>query len=180
MAILIYRLNARLLLNTNHSFISAFRISSIAETNAGSERLGDIASHYLNVGLTNYFENAGPFRLSVTLRSNYVAGRKVGVNTTVPENLGVNAIGTIPDFILINGSLGLVHRSFSGLRMDLSVENILGTTYYHAGPGQADATFNIAGGVADADLINQQVPYMSQQGRFMRVRLMYNLFAQRK
>ena len=88
--------------------------------------------------------------------------------------------GTIPDYLLSNGNLGLALRSFSVLRLDLSVENIMGTTYYHAGPGQADATFNLAGGVRDAAFINQQVPYMSQRGRFIRFRLTYSLFGQGK
>ena len=180
MASLTYRLNVRLLLNANHSFVSAFRNSSISQSSAVNVRLGDIASHHINVGLTHYFENAGPFRMSLNLRSNYVAGRKVGVNTSVPKNLGVNSTGTIPDYLIINGNLGLALRSFSVLRLDLSVENIMGTTYYHAGPGQADATFNLAGGVRDAAFINQQVPYMSQRGRFIRFRLTYSLFGQGK
>jgi hypothetical protein len=65
----------------------------------------------------------------------------------------------------------------------LGVENILGMNlldperklYYAAGPRQAEAAFNMPWGVKDATYSDQNVPFMSQRTRFIRLRVTYNI-----
>lgn len=175
MTSLSYRLTSNVFLQANHSFTSPERTASVADSVFTGVRIGDVASHRINVGATGYFEHVGLLRLSLNVRSQYVAGRKVGAGTSVPKNLGVDASGTIPDYLVLHGNLGITVRSFPYLRLDLGVENILDALYYHAGPRQADASFNMPGGVRDAAFADQTVPFMSQRGRFTRLRITYNL-----
>lgn len=178
-----FRPTPKLLINANHSFIDPKQTESKNDTTLNGKRLGDIASHRINVGLTTYLDQAGPFRISLNLRGNYVGGRKVGPGTTVPRNLGVDANGEHPDYLIFNGNLGIAVRAFPYIRVDFGVENILGMNildparkeYYHAGPRQAEASFNLPWGTKDGDIADQSVPFMSQRGRFMRIRLTYNI-----
>ncbi|MFN6335775.1 MAG: TonB-dependent receptor plug domain-containing protein [Sphingobacteriales bacterium] len=170
-----FPLFSKTFLNTNYSFIAPFQTRSIVDSSSRNIRLGDIASHHLNIGLTSYIEHAGPLRASINFRTNYVAGRQVGERTTVPKNIGVNASRTIPDYMIFNGNLGLSLRSFPYLRMDLSVENLFDQLYYHAGPGLANGSFNLFNGIKDTPITDQTVPYQQQRGRFIRIRLSYNI-----
>lgn len=178
-----YKLLPRVLLNVNHTFIDPMQTKSRNDSTMNNKRLGDIASHHINAGLTAYTDKAGPFRMSFNLRGNYVAGRKVGENTTVKKNLGVDSSRTLPDYLIFHGNLGIAVRSFPYLRLDLSVENLLDMNildpkrrlYYHAGPRQAEGSFNMPWGVQDGSYTDQNVPFMSQRGRFIRLRLTYNI-----
>jgi len=169
--------------NANHTFILPYQTESEIDSSKQKIRLGDIASHHINFGMTTYFEKAGPFRISLNLRGNYVAGRKVGDSTTVPKNKGVDGKGIIPDYLVFHGNIGIAARAFPYLRLDLGVENILGMNlldperklYYAAGPRQAEAAFNMPWGVKDATYSDQNVPFMSQRTRFIRLRVTYNI-----
>lgn len=171
------------IINANHTFILPYQTESIIDTSNRKIRLGDIASHHINLGLTTYFDKAGPFRMSLNLRGNYVAGRKVGDSTTVRKNKGVDGSRTIPDYLIFNGNLGIAVRTFPYLRLDVGVENILNMNlldrqrklYYAAGPRQAEASYNMPWGVKDATYNDQNVPFMSQRGRFIRLRITYNI-----
>ncbi len=172
-----------LTINANHTYIIPYQTASKIDSSVKNIRLGDIASHHLNVGLTTYLDKVGPFRASLNLRGNYVSGRRVGENTTVKKNLGVDSSRTLPDYIIFNGNLGIAAKGFPYLRLDLGVENILnmnlldpkGKLYYAAGPRQAEASFNMPWGEKNAPYSDQNVPFMSQRGRFIRLKITYNI-----
>ncbi|MEY3945916.1 MAG: hypothetical protein RJB03_622 [Bacteroidota bacterium] len=171
------------IINVNHTFILPYQTESKVDSTKKRIRLGDIASHHLNLGFTGYVEKAGPFRISLNLRGNYVGGRQVGEKTTVKKNLGVDSSRTIPDYLIFNGNIGISAKAFPYLRLDVGVENILNMNildperklYYAAGPRQAEGSFNMPWGVKDAVYSDQNVPFMSQRGRFFRLRFTYNI-----
>ena len=107
----------------------------------------------------------------------------MGEKTTVKKNLGVDSSRTIPDYLIFNGNIGISAKAFPYLRLDVGVENILNMNildperklYYAAGPRQAEGSFNMPWGVKDAVYSDQNVPFMSQRGRFFRLRFTYNI-----
>lgn len=178
-----FKLAPTFIINVNHTFILPYQTESKVDSTKNRIRLGDIASHHLNFGFTGYIERAGPFRMSLNLRGNYVGGRQVGEKTTVKKNLGVDSSRTIPDYLIFNGNIGISAKAFPYLRLDVGVENILNMNildpkrklYYAAGPRQAEGSFNMPWGVKDAVYSDQNVPFMSQRGRFFRLRFTYNI-----
>ena len=86
------------------------------------QRVGDIASHRLNVlGGTRFFND----RLDAELRMNGVFGRKTGAGTTV----GNNPFTKIPDFAILSAAL-TYRRLVPGVDVQFSIENLLNQDYW--------------------------------------------------
>ena len=87
-----------------------------------NQRVGDIASHRLNVlGGTSFLNK----RLDADLRMNGVIGRQTGKGTTVDAN----PFTEIPNFAIVGASL-TYRRLFTGVDLQFSVENMFDTQYW--------------------------------------------------
>ena len=146
-------------------------------------RLGDIASHRVNLSITKQTHFA-IFSNVLNLRANYVSERPIGKNTTSSKNIGLDGTGQpIPSYLILHGNIGFKTPLFPMLRLDLSVENILNKNlldggnpeYYHPGPREASGSFNMPGAVAGAPYGDLSQPYIPQRPRFFLVRLSYSL-----
>ena len=85
-------------------------------------RLGDIASHRLNVlGGTRFFGD----RLDAELRASGVFGRKTGAGTTV----NLNPFSKIPDYVILSTAF-TYRRLVPGVDLQFSVENVLNQDYW--------------------------------------------------
>lgn len=143
-------------------------------------RLGDIASHRVNLSITRK-NHLGRFHNVINLRSNYVSERPIGEGTTQSNNIGVNGEGRIPPYILINSNIGFKHEDLPFIRLDVSIENILNknlldgfsSQYFHPGPREASGRFNMPGDIPGSRFANTNVPYVPQRPRFFLVRLSY-------
>lgn len=92
-------------------------------------RVGDIAEHRLNLGLsTRLFE-----RLDLDLRLNYVGDRPTGADTSVP----LNPLDRIEGYTVINAAVSY-EGLLPGLRLQLLVNNLLDEAYFHPGVSVAD------------------------------------------
>ncbi|MEY3648779.1 MAG: hypothetical protein RLZ13_1664, partial [Bacteroidota bacterium] len=146
-------------------------------------RLGDIASHRVNLSLTKQ-THMGILSNVLNLRANYVSERPIGKNTTSSKNIGLDGKGSpIPEYLILHGNVGFKLKTLPMLRLDVSVENILNKNlldggnpeYYHPGPREASGTFNMPGAVAGAAYGDLSQPYIPQRPRFFLVRLTYSL-----
>ncbi len=146
-------------------------------------RLGDIASHRVNLSLTKQ-THMGILSNVLNLRANYVSERPIGKNTTSSKNIGLDGKGSpIPEYLILHGNVGFKIKTLPMLRLDVSVENILNKNlldggnpeYYHPGPREASGTFNMPGAVAGAPYGDLSQPYIPQRPRFFLVRLSYSL-----
>ncbi len=146
-------------------------------------RLGDIASHRVNLSLTKQ-THMGILSNVLNLRANYVSERPIGKNTTSSKNIGLDGKGSpIPEYLILHGNVGFKIKTLPMLRLDVSVENILNKNlldggnpeYYHPGPKEASGTFNMPGAVAGAPYGDLSQPYIPQRPRFFLVRLSYSL-----
>lgn len=166
----------------NHTFFKPELISSTLTELEKPLRLGDIASHRINFSVTRK-NHIGKFHNVLNLRANYVSERPIGPETTQNQNIGVNGLGIIPAYLLVNGNIGFKHQSLPFLRLDLSVENLLdrnvldkiNTQYFHPGPREASGTFNMPGEISGKSYADKNVPYIPQRPRFYLVRLSYLL-----
>ena len=146
-------------------------------------RLGDIASHRVNLSVTKQTQ-MGKLSNVLNLRANYVSERPIGDSTTQTKNIGVNGSKeNIPAYLILHGNIGFKLKTLPMLRLDVSVENILNKNlldggnpeYYHPGPREASGTFNMPGGVLGATYGELSQPYIPQRPRFFLVRLSYSL-----
>lgn len=146
-------------------------------------RLGDIASHRVNLSLTKQ-THMGILSNVLNLRANYVSERPIGKNTTSSKNIGLDGKGSpIPEYLILHGNVGFKIKTLPMLRLDVSVENILNKNlldggnpeYYHPGPREASGSFNMPGGVLGATYGDLSQPYIPQRPRFYLVRLSYSL-----
>jgi iron complex outermembrane receptor protein len=92
-------------------------------------RIGDIASHRLNLGVNARWMD----HLNVNLRLNYVGKRKTGPTTTVREN----PFDSIDAYAVLNGAL-TYQNLVPGLDLQVTVNNILNREYFHPGVQVAD------------------------------------------
>ena len=92
-------------------------------------RIGDIASHRLNLGFNAlYFDH-----LNINLRGNFASRRPVGPGTSV----GSNTLGDFPSLFLLNGAV-TYKNLIPGLNIQVSVNNILNQEYSDPGIRSAD------------------------------------------
>ena len=171
-------------IQANHTYF--FPQLTEAAADAGIEvpvRLGDIASHRVNLSLTKQ-THMGIFSNVLNLRANYVSERPIGKNTTSSKNIGLDGKGSpIPEYLILHGNIGFKLKALPILRLDVSVENILNKNlldggnpeYYHPGPREASGTFNMPGGVLGGTYGDLSQPYIPQRPRFFLVRLTYSL-----
>lgn len=96
-------------------------------------RIGDIASHHLNVGLDVFWSP----KLISDLRVSYVGARKTGIRTTVPTN----PFDQVDAYVLTNTTLSYRLPS-RGATLQLIVDNLFDVEVYH--PGVAEAGFGFA------------------------------------
>jgi outer membrane receptor protein involved in Fe transport len=171
-------------IQANHTYFYPQLTEAAAD--AGVEvpvRLGDIASHRVNLSLTKQ-THMGILSNVLNLRANYVSERPIGKNTTSSKNIGLDGKGSpIPEYLILHGNVGFKLKTLPMLRLDVSVENILNKNlldggnpeYYHPGPREASGTFNMPGAVAGAAYGDLSQPYIPQRPRFFLVRLTYSL-----
>jgi outer membrane receptor for ferrienterochelin and colicin len=166
----------------NHTFTKPQLISSTIIELTEPVRLGDIASHRVNLSITRK-NHIGPLSNVINLRANYISERPIGPGTTQIKNPGVNGTGIIPAYLLVNANVGFKHKSLPFLRLDLTVENLLNNNildginsqYFHPGPREASGTFNMPGDVIGNSYAERNVPYVPQRPRFYLIRLSYML-----
>jgi len=96
-------------------------------------RIGDIASHRINLGATKMFFD----KLSVNLRANLIGDRATGEGTTVAANPDDDII---TGYMLLNSAIGY-KGLVPGLTLQLVANNLLDEVYYHPGPRSASGTF---------------------------------------
>jgi outer membrane receptor for ferrienterochelin and colicin len=166
----------------NHTYFKPEQISSTFVELTDPVRLGDIASHRINLSITKQ-THIGPISNVLNLRANYVSERPIGVGTTQPTNPGVGDTGIIPAYLLLNGNIGFKIQSLPMLRLDLSVENILNKNildnnnpeYYHPGPREASGSFNLPSDVPGRSYGDRNIPYFTQRPRFLMLRLSFSI-----
>lgn len=169
-------------MDVNHTFYMPKLISSTLVELEKPLRLGDIASHRINLSLTRK-NTLGKLRNVINLRANYISKRPIGPGTTQNSNPGVDGTGKIPPYLLINSNIGFKHQSMPFLRLDISIENLLNdnildklnTQYFHPGPREASGTFNMPGDIPGRSYADRNVPYIPQRPRFSMIRLSYML-----
>jgi outer membrane receptor for ferrienterochelin and colicins len=94
--------------------------------------VGDIAPHQINLGVNGAFYYN---KINVNLRTNYVAAKPTGINTTTDEN----PLNEIPGYFLLNGAVSYTQGSAT---LQVVVNNILNSFYYHPGVrGASGATY---------------------------------------
>jgi hypothetical protein len=89
----------------------------------------------------------------------------------------------IPQYLIFNGNIGLSIAKFPFARLDFTVNNILGMnlldakrkTYYDPGPKQGEGTFNLPWDAVGTRFADKNVPWIPQRGRFMLVKLTFDL-----
>lgn len=169
-------------IQANHTFFLPELISSTLVELTEPVRLGDIASHRINLSITRK-NKLGALNNVINLRGNYVSERPIGPETTQNLNPGVNGSGMIPQYLLVNGNVGFKHAALPFLRLDVSVENVLNKNildndnpqYFHPGPREASGGFNLPNDKIGISYADRNVPYMPQRPRFFMVRLSYLL-----
>ncbi|MBT3606225.1 MAG: TonB-dependent receptor, partial [Candidatus Latescibacteria bacterium] len=92
-------------------------------------RIGDIASHQINLGVNAIYWN----RLNVNLRLNYVGNKKTGKNTTVEAN----PLDEIGAYTTLNGAITL-ENVLPNASLQIIANNILDKEYAHPGARSAD------------------------------------------
>jgi outer membrane receptor protein involved in Fe transport len=97
-------------------------------------RIGDIASHQVNLGASATYWKSTTF----SLRCNWVGERKTGKNTTISSN----PLDAIDPYIVFNGAVN--QKIWNGISAQLSVFNILNTEYYHPGVRSANGIYYAA------------------------------------
>lgn len=139
----------------NYTFMAPY--DTDADDPADNVRVGDIASHHFNAGISYRLRQEQGLQSILALRSNYVSKRPVGPNTTQSGNPGLNDSGFYPEYLILNGSLSLSHRNIKGLSLHITANNILNKEYFHPGPRTAAANYSTR--------INDFVNFMPQRGR---------------
>ena len=166
----------------NHSFVNPLQTKSSFKDLEKPIRIGDIAAHRVNLSITKYTD-LGFITNVFNLRANYVSGRPIGPGTTQQFSIGLgDGSGEIPAYLLVNGNIAFKAKRIPFLRLDLSIENILNKNildynnpdYYHPGPREAEANFNLAGDAPGTAYGDQYVPYFTQRPRFMTLKLSYS------
>ncbi len=129
-------------LTGNYTYTEPFNVNPadadlVPEGSAGKIRIGDIASHRLNLGLdVDLLKN-----LDMNIRANYVAERPTGPGTTVPTN----SAGKVDAYVVAN--MAVSYRDIFGARgkwqesLQLVVNNILDEEYSHPGVSTAGSSF---------------------------------------
>jgi outer membrane receptor for ferrienterochelin and colicins len=147
----------RLALRANYSYTDPHNVEALdplgrveldADGHAVQQRIGDIASHRLNLG--GYVALAS--QLTIDMRYNYVGARRTGVGTTVPDN----PYRQIDAYGIVGGALtwgGLT----PGLEVQMVVDNLLDSEYFHPGVRSAEDAIHVA--------------RLPQNGRTVQVRL---------
>ena len=166
----------------NHTYFKPEQISSTFVELADPVRLGDIASHRINLSITKK-THMGPISNVLNLRANYVSERPIGLGTTQQNNPGVGDTGIIPAYLLLNGNIGFKIQTLPMLRLDLSIENILNKNildnnnpeYYHPGPREASGSFNLPSDVLGRSYGDRNIPYFTQRPRFLMLRLSFSI-----
>lgn len=166
----------------NHTYFKPEQISSTFVELVDPVRLGDIASHRINLSITKQ-THMGPISNVLNLRANYVSERPIGLGTTQQNNPGVGDTGIIPAYLLLNGNIGFKIQTLPMLRLDLSIENILNKNildnnnpeYYHPGPREASGSFNLPSDVPGRSYGDRNIPYFTQRPRFLMLRLSFSI-----
>ncbi|NOZ48341.1 MAG: TonB-dependent receptor [Chlorobi bacterium] len=97
-------------------------------------RIGDIASHKLNFGINAVlFDN-----LNVNARFNYMGKRKTGKNTTIKNN----PLDYIDPYFIAN--MAITYRFISSVKLQLSVNNLFNSEYFHPGVRSANGSYYAA------------------------------------
>ena len=184
MASIILKPRKNIHINFNHTLTMPFQTESKYDTTLTTKRrIGDIASHLANASVTGLFRNVGPFNTSVNLRANYVGDRPEGPETTQKLNFGLDSSMVIPQYLIFSGNIGLSIAKFPNARLDFTVNNILGMnlldtkrkTYFDPGVKQGEGTFNLPWDPIGKKFADNNVPWTPQRGRFMLVKLTFDL-----
>jgi outer membrane receptor for ferrienterochelin and colicin len=170
-----FRYNAsggRLKAYVNHTYMHPFQTDDGINRDFKPVRIGDIASHHANAGVTWRF-HLGGLQNSLDIRANYVSDRPVGPGTTQVGNVGVPD-NVVKAYLIFNGAFNVSHKKAPWMRLAIISNNILNdnildpadTRYYHPGPRAASASYsNISG----------NVPYVPQRSRYLVARLTFDL-----
>lgn len=116
------------LFTANYSFTDA--INTKTETGLSTnERIGDIAYHRVNFIVNAiYFDN-----LNINFKINYVGERKTGAQTTIKSN----PLNKIDPYTVLSSTI-TYKNILPGMDIQLYLNNILNTKYYHPGLRAAD------------------------------------------
>jgi outer membrane receptor for ferrienterochelin and colicins len=91
-------------------------------------RIGDIAAHQANLGVSATWRGS----LTTDLRLRYVGDRPTGIATTTQTN----PFSKIDGYLTLNGAVSFKHAA-SGLKVQLSADNLLDRQYFDPGVRQA-------------------------------------------
>ncbi|MDP2423724.1 MAG: TonB-dependent receptor [Bacteroidales bacterium] len=142
----------RYTLNANYTWCLPKEYTIIqGKTSDNWQRVGDIASHRLNLA----FNMQVLKKFDLNLRANYTGSRKTGPGTTVPDNLEDFPAVTIYHTTITYNNLQ------PGLNVQLIVNNVLDKEYSHPGIYTADGEYFSS--------------YIPQYLRIIRLRATYNL-----
>lgn len=143
-----YNINRNYSLYANYTHTSPYKIEEDDEI-----RIGDIANHQINFGANGkFFAN----RLNVNVRANFVGAKETGKNTTVSDN----PYSEIGSYTIFHGAIKY-NDLLPGLSLQLIVNNMFDTEYFHPGIRSADGV--------------QYAGRIPQYGRSVFVRVLYEL-----
>ncbi len=110
----------------NYTFTNPYNTT---ETN--NVRIGDIASHQVNVGVNATYWKKTTFNL----RSNWVGRKETGQTTTISSN----PYNFINPYVVFNGAI--THKVWKGVSAQVSIFNIFDAEYFHPGVRSANGTY---------------------------------------
>lgn len=124
-----YKLSKNYFFNANYTYCNPQNTKDLEGKDANL-RIGDIASHRLNVEANGEFFS----KLNVNLRLNYVGNRQTGAGTTI----ATNPLTNIDAYTTLHTTIGYSNFLVKGLSLQFTVQNILDNLYYHPGLRTAD------------------------------------------
>ena len=121
-------------LYANYTFTSPHSVGDSLDDGKGNTvkrlRIGDIADHQINLGVNYRYRK----NLNLNLRMNYVSERSTGPGTSVTTNSTPNVFEA---YAILNGTVSY-HIKNTGIRLYLTVNNILDKEYFSPGLRGAD------------------------------------------
>ena len=116
----------------NYSAYANYTFSNPYKIEDGNRiRIGDIASHQVNLGFNVlYFR-----KLNINLRTNLVGAKPTGENTTVSSN----PVNEIDAYFILNGAIS--YTVYKRISLQVSVNNILDRQYFHPGVRSANGDY---------------------------------------
>jgi outer membrane receptor for ferrienterochelin and colicin len=125
--------NINFKLNNYTAYVNYTFTNPYNTTGTKRVRIGDIASHQINIGANANFKTT-----TMSLRCNWVGKKETGKNTTI----SANPFDFIDPYFVMNGAIS--QKIWKGISAQISIFNIFNTEYFHPGVRSANGTYYAA------------------------------------